>query len=925
MADEEDEFDAIAAAADGEEPVASDAADPGYFLKFLATKQEGEEGDAAAVEEDTWHGLDDMEVEDAESAVDQETEDAPQEAAPAAGPQVKKVRRIREGPETDGVPVPVTKKKGVSAIREGPETDGLPSYEEESAALFELTEAELKQRVIEARLPLPPSVNDKQSLVRLLMGPRPEVGRSDPSAPAPWVRAAQMRIQAAPRRPQASSGVTGTWSFPNPPAPPAPPPAPAPQAPATSAEGRARFRELQQELQIKRDMELKRDAEQKHVQKLQVLQQQLLRGGSAIPVQSNTPKLVNKGAPSLTPSGEVLTPWIIRPVAGAQGVAAAAKPPLPVVRPVLRPALQTPASVAAHMLGPNVGTACASAASAGLHAFPPPPPPGPPPAGTPAGAVSAAAAAAASVAAAAAAVERSLGYTRPGMSNAVSQRTQGLAEPLRNPGAPLRVGGELPPPPLPPGAEAHKQKGAGELSPEKRGELWLHERMKDPSHKQDVANIENFKAMHRLGDEAELGLRLLSPDKLRRLFGPTENMDLSRKVSESSHKDNFVLSIIAELDPDAYLLVRELQRQQAVESEAAGSDRDKGRQRQDIPGKFGGGATRVGAGLQSNVGGHAGRVGGACGMASASRGPAAVASASGAARHDIRPAPAPPMRFGDPASAARDGGVARGASGKGCGFGSAVAGNERPRSRSPSSRRSGGFRPNARVDEANRGHPRRRSRSRRSRRRSRSRNADHRPSRRSRSRSRRGGVGGGVDGRVSMTGPPPPPAYRGDRTNARSGGVSSSSVARPIGGSLDRKGKRNGSAGPSAFGGGLGLGDGLGLGREERVGGLDGPARGGAGAAAPTSSRRVGGETHEEWLQRLDPKGSMLRYLPALRREFSTMAEVAAAYVQPPPGSKGVLASVEPTFFQALGVESLGHRLVLAKGILALNGVSGKK
>eukprot|EP00927_Polykrikos_kofoidii_P087217 TRINITY_DN9991_c0_g1_i3.p1 TRINITY_DN9991_c0_g1~~TRINITY_DN9991_c0_g1_i3.p1 ORF type:complete len:894 (+),score=182.90 TRINITY_DN9991_c0_g1_i3:76-2682(+) len=868
MADEEDEFDAIAAAADGEEPVASDAADPGYFLKFLATKQEGEEGDAAAVEEDTWHGLDDMEVEDAESAVDQETEDAPQEAAPAAGPQVKKVRRIREGPETDGVPVPVTKKKGVSAIREGPETDGLPSYEEESAALFELTEAELKQRVIEARLPLPPSVNDKQSLVRLLMGPRPEVGRSDPSAPAPWVRAAQMRIQAAPRRPQASSGVTGTWSFPNPPAPPAPPPAPAPQAPATSAEGRARFRELQQELQIKRDMELKRDAEQKHVQKLQVLQQQLLRGGSAIPVQSNTPKLVNKGAPSLTPSGEVLTPWIIRPVAGAQGVAAAAKPPLPVVRPVLRPALQTPASVAAHMLGPNVGTACASAASAGLHAFPPPPPPGPPPAGTPAGAVSAAAAAAASVAAAAAAVERSLGYTRPGMSNAVSQRTQGLAEPLRNPGAPLRVGGELPPPPLPPGAEAHKQKGAGELSPEKRGELWLHERMKDPSHKQDVANIENFKAMHRLGDEAELGLRLLSPDKLRRLFGPTENMDLSRKVSESSHKDNFVLSIIAELDPDAYLLVRELQRQQAVESEAAGSDRDKGRQRQDIPGKFGGGATRVGAGLQSNVGGHAGRVGGACGMASASRGPAAVASASGAARHDIRPAPAPPMRFGDPASAARDGGVARGASGKGCGFGSAVAGNERPRSRSPSSRRSGGFRPNARVDEANRGHPRRRSRSRRSRRRSRSRNADHRPSRRSRSRSRRGGVGGGVDGRVSMTGPPPPPAYRGDRTNARSGG---------------------------------------------------------AGAAAPTSSRRVGGETHEEWLQRLDPKGSMLRYLPALRREFSTMAEVAAAYVQPPPGSKGVLASVEPTFFQALGVESLGHRLVLAKGILALNGVSGKK
>lgn len=74
----------------------------------------------------------------------------------------------------------------------------------------------------------------------------------------------------------------------------------------------------------------------------------------------------------------------------------------------------------------------------------------------------------------------------------------------------------------------------------------------------------------------------------------------------------------------------------------------------------------------------------------------------------------------------------------------------------------------------------------------------------------------------------------------------------------------------------------------------------------------------EDWLRGLDSSGALVRYLPKLQSEFTTLAELAAAKRTPPNGAKGALASIEPSVFEALEIQSLGHRLAVARGILAL-------
>eukprot|EP00929_Paragymnodinium_shiwhaense_P106260 TRINITY_DN7150_c0_g2_i1.p1 TRINITY_DN7150_c0_g2~~TRINITY_DN7150_c0_g2_i1.p1 ORF type:complete len:704 (-),score=238.63 TRINITY_DN7150_c0_g2_i1:161-2272(-) len=72
------------------------------------------------------------------------------------------------------------------------------------------------------------------------------------------------------------------------------------------------------------------------------------------------------------------------------------------------------------------------------------------------------------------------------------------------------------------------------------------------------------------------------------------------------------------------------------------------------------------------------------------------------------------------------------------------------------------------------------------------------------------------------------------------------------------------------------------------------------------------------WLRGLDESGSMERYADALKREFVNLREVAAAVVEEPTPGKSPLTCIEPAIFEALGVNSLGHRLLLAKAIIAL-------
>lgn len=74
-----------------------------------------------------------------------------------------------------------------------------------------------------------------------------------------------------------------------------------------------------------------------------------------------------------------------------------------------------------------------------------------------------------------------------------------------------------------------------------------------------------------------------------------------------------------------------------------------------------------------------------------------------------------------------------------------------------------------------------------------------------------------------------------------------------------------------------------------------------------------------EWLSSLDNgKGNLLQYFGPIKSEFDgDLLQLAAAKLETPV-APGVLGSVEPTFFEVLGVKTVGHRLLLAKGILAL-------
>eukprot|EP00927_Polykrikos_kofoidii_P057640 TRINITY_DN5179_c0_g1_i2.p1 TRINITY_DN5179_c0_g1~~TRINITY_DN5179_c0_g1_i2.p1 ORF type:complete len:1063 (+),score=265.08 TRINITY_DN5179_c0_g1_i2:46-3234(+) len=74
-----------------------------------------------------------------------------------------------------------------------------------------------------------------------------------------------------------------------------------------------------------------------------------------------------------------------------------------------------------------------------------------------------------------------------------------------------------------------------------------------------------------------------------------------------------------------------------------------------------------------------------------------------------------------------------------------------------------------------------------------------------------------------------------------------------------------------------------------------------------------------DWLNGLDNgRGALLQYFDVLRNEFDAdFSQIGAARL-PSPTSSGILQALDPSFFEVVGVASTGHRLLLAKGILAL-------
>jgi len=75
-----------------------------------------------------------------------------------------------------------------------------------------------------------------------------------------------------------------------------------------------------------------------------------------------------------------------------------------------------------------------------------------------------------------------------------------------------------------------------------------------------------------------------------------------------------------------------------------------------------------------------------------------------------------------------------------------------------------------------------------------------------------------------------------------------------------------------------------------------------------------------DWLEGLDNgRGSLLQYFGAIKREFDADFNMITAAKLPTPFTPGTLGSIDPSFFEALGCKPVGHRLLLAKGILALD------
>ena len=74
----------------------------------------------------------------------------------------------------------------------------------------------------------------------------------------------------------------------------------------------------------------------------------------------------------------------------------------------------------------------------------------------------------------------------------------------------------------------------------------------------------------------------------------------------------------------------------------------------------------------------------------------------------------------------------------------------------------------------------------------------------------------------------------------------------------------------------------------------------------------------EEWLLGLDGgRGVMLQYLEPLQREFENLFQLAASVTAAPAGLS-VTAAVDPLVYEVLGIRLTGHKLLLAKGLIAV-------
>ena len=84
---------------------------------------------------------------------------------------------------------------------------------------------------------------------------------------------------------------------------------------------------------------------------------------------------------------------------------------------------------------------------------------------------------------------------------------------------------------------------------------------------------------------------------------------------------------------------------------------------------------------------------------------------------------------------------------------------------------------------------------------------------------------------------------------------------------------------------------------------------------------RRGTQVVHDWLLGLDHgRGCLLQYLDALVNGFDAdILQISAAKLDVVDASLGPVHSIEPMFWEAVGVSKFGHKIMLAKAIIALS------
>ena len=87
---------------------------------------------------------------------------------------------------------------------------------------------------------------------------------------------------------------------------------------------------------------------------------------------------------------------------------------------------------------------------------------------------------------------------------------------------------------------------------------------------------------------------------------------------------------------------------------------------------------------------------------------------------------------------------------------------------------------------------------------------------------------------------------------------------------------------------------------------------------APKRNRSTKGD-FAKWLLDIAPRGTLMPYVTAIHREFYHISELLHLVIKPHEAGQPVLNCLEPAVWDTLGIQKVGHRMLFARGVLALH------